>query len=659
MASIRSLTELISVESKSTFVSCSAADEESNCVIFTFQDHSQKFDVSNNRVVVNYKSKQSTEKFTSPVTYNHSTKEYVAVANLKVLKVYKDLQLKAQSFTTDTNIFKVEYVKELNKCYVLFHNGEVEHLDSILENPKVTDPYGDKSILQSFVVGTKLYFIAIGDEYPVLNFVDLTDDSSNCENFELNYPKELVSSCVTTSNKLVTLWSDGHLCVTDLPKNNDDIVMFKLIKEFKTNESFYSAYDYKVAAISSDVVAVLHQSENGQKMCMSVVDLVYKSVTKCNVQSINSKLDKDSQLVQVETGGGENKQVETNLFLVSANQVYLVDFKAASTVTLSSLLSLNKQENNQELADEPFYNKCSPKIRTLLNTLMSKSTTTNLESTWRELWKNLDKSKKPKMSNKPDKVDKPDKPDKVGKPDKTDKVDLNRLQLFYSKSIMSAMVENLFYHMTAEEVKSMAVLKIIIRTKLLSSRVVPFLLEKILKMTDKKMSDVLLYWYLKCVRNISEKDVVKSINHCVNLQDEDQDNTKMMLNKLISIKCTDTHLKYALTKLPYEKSVVVMKHVCEVLENSKFNNPNTNQALLWMKALIDVNLVNFMQHVETWAPILSNVQTLVTRVVHCNEEMKMLNKELQVLETRSNFREDNPKPSFTYSIDILDDEIDF
>ena len=617
MATLKSLTKMFTVENKSKFISCSN-DKNPDCVVFTFNDNSQVHNVAERRAVDFYKGKQSTEKFTSNVTYNGDSEEYVAVVNSKVLKVYTDYS-KAQSYTLDTNVFKVEYVKKLNKCFVLFQNGEVEPLDNILEDPKVTAPFDEKPILQSFLVGTKIYFIANGEECLLLNVVDLTDNASDSlKSYELKYVKKLVSCCMMSSNKLVTLWSDGQLCTSDLPENHHDEIMFKLVTTFK-NENFYSDFDHKVAALSSDVVAILHpESDESNNVCVSCVDLVYGSITKCNLKEINSRLCKDSKLVQVETDG------KPNLFLINPNRVDLVNFKAASKVTLSSLLTLNIQENNLEFADDPFYASCSAEIKQHLGLLTAKvASDKNLKNSWKKLFGLLNESSK--------------------------------FQFFYSKTIMSALVESLIKKASKQR-GAFEVLKCIISTKLLSTRVVPNLHGEILKMADKQTSKELHKMYLNHVNNISESEIVKSIDHCV----EGEKYDPAMLEKLLYLRYTDNHLKYALTKLPYEKAMVVLGYVCKIFENcNPANKDKVGPALSWLCAIMDAHCYNIWTKVEASADVMKRLQKINAHVSKGYCEMEKLNREMAVVQNRSKVKEDNPKPSFFYSLDILDDEVDF
>jgi len=620
MASLKDLTKLLTIENKSKFISCSY-DKNPDCVVFTFQDNSQVYNVAERRAVDFYKSKLSTEKFTSNVTYNHSSEEYVAVVNFKVLKVYTDYS-KAQSFTLDTNVFKVEYIKELNKCFVVFQNGDVQPLDDILEDPKVTAPFDEKPILQSFLVGSKIYFIANGEECPLLNVVDTGKCSDNAsdllKSYELKYVKKLVSCCMMSSNKLVTLWSDGQLCTTDLPQNNHDEIMFKLVTTFK-NENFYSAFDHKVAAVSSDVVALLHpESEKNNNVCVSCVDLVYGSITKCNLKEINSKLCKDSKLVQVETNG------KPNLFLINSNRVDLVDLEAASKVTLSSLLTLNNQENKLEISDDPFYASCSVAIKQHFGLLTAEvARGNNLKNSWQKLFSLLNKS--------------------------------NKFQFFYSKAIMSTLVDSLIKKASKQR-EAVEVLKKIISTKHLSTRVVPNLHGEILKMSDKQTSQELHKMYLNHVHNISESDIVKSIDHCI----EGEEYDSAMLEKLLYLRCTQDHLKYALTELSYEKSMVVLGHVCKIFENCNHaNKDKVEPVLTWMFAIMGVHCMNIWSNVEPSAATLSRIQTIMAQVIDGYNEMRKLNKEIAIVQNKSKAKKDNPKPSFFYSLDILDDEVDF
>ena len=80
---------------------------------------------------------------------------------------------------------------------------------------------------------------------------------------------------------------------------------------------------------------------------------------------------------------------------------------------------------------------------------------------------------------------------------------------------------------------------------------------------------------------------------------------------------------------------------------------------MWMMSIVDVNFANFMVDVEASKAVLSRVKAIFDHVKEGIVEMGKLNKEVSVVQKMSNVKKDNPKPFFVYSLDILDDEVDF
>ncbi|CAL1601698.1 unnamed protein product [Knipowitschia caucasica] len=181
------------------------------------------YKVSDQKPLCSWTVKQG-QRLTCPVTYNSITKEYVAVSDHKVIRIWKEDEItleKAFKATVSSDVWQVHSAPGADPV-VLFRRGAVRLLDSILAAPQQTveDVLAQDEILRwsTNLIADSQHFVIFTTEQKGDHFLylqRLNPNSLQKYSLEREEPElSPLSFCVALRNKhifLVYLYPNGHV----------------------------------------------------------------------------------------------------------------------------------------------------------------------------------------------------------------------------------------------------------------------------------------------------------------------------------------------------------------------------------------------------------------------------------------------------------------
>ncbi|XP_077980553.1 nucleolar protein 11-like [Glandiceps talaboti] len=319
MAALREGYELCSVTGEKDFIGVTVDRDDIDTVIVTSKKNITAYKLSHQKAIHSWSSKSS-QTFTCPVTQNPQTQEYIAVQQNKILRLWKtdDIDVnKWKKYQLSQPVHKILTCNH-RQPVLLYENGTVQELQTVLENPKLSQDGvlgSEESIVSAQLVDGDRVIVVIqhGKTHNITVIVhnianDEAQDNIRTQKFQLEKPNDVTASqqclchCVHQGDKtmsLFSLWSNGCVYRNEIPGSPSSSSSLQTSTQLFTVQGIQKDSSVAMTALNDSYVVVVGTKDNQSKEFLTVWDVSYGTLhckQEINSSATKSKVSKHQQL---------------------------------------------------------------------------------------------------------------------------------------------------------------------------------------------------------------------------------------------------------------------------------------------------------------------------------------------------------------------------